>query len=101
TELANPLSSRTSPGINQKGNTMAVTFTEEVESQAMDSSMLGLAADTLDDIEALRKATANRVNAMTRSTADKDGEVRGLGLMALGLDTDVDKAVEMLESIKK
>lgn len=80
---------------------MTVTFTEEVPSQAMDSSLLGLAADTLDDIEALRKATANRVGAMTRSTADKDGEVRGLGLMALGLDTDVDKAVEMLESIKQ
>lgn len=60
---------------------MAVTFdVEDVQSQAMPTAVLGLAAKTLDDIEHLRKAAANRVRALTRSEEDKDGEDRGLGL---------------------
>lgn len=41
---------------------------------------LSLAADILDDIEKVRIANANRLNALTRSTEDKDGEIRGFGL---------------------
>lgn len=41
---------------------------------------LYLLAAQLDGIEDLRKATGNRFGQATRSTADKDGEVRGLGL---------------------
>lgn len=41
---------------------------------------LSLLADTLDDFEAMRTATANRVRALTRDVEDSDGEVRGLGL---------------------
>lgn len=36
--------------------------------------------DSLYDTEGLRKAVNNRLGAMTRSTADKDDKVRGLGL---------------------
>lgn len=41
---------------------------------------IGLLATILDDIEGTRKATANRYEALIRSTADKDGEIRGWGL---------------------
>lgn len=43
---------------------------------------LCLLSDSLDDLEALRIATDNRVRALTRSEVDKDGEMRGLGLDA-------------------
>jgi len=35
---------------------------------------------SLDDIEGQRIATENRLRALTRSEADSDGEIRGLGL---------------------
>jgi hypothetical protein len=41
---------------------------------------LALAADVLDDIERVRIANANRLGALTRSTEDSDGRVRGFGL---------------------
>lgn len=41
---------------------------------------LYLLAAQLDAVEDLRKATENRFRQATRSTADKDGETRGLGL---------------------
>lgn len=41
---------------------------------------LALAAETVDELEAARIAAENRLRQMTRSTTDKDGEVRGLGL---------------------
>lgn len=41
---------------------------------------LYLLAAQLDAIEDLRKATDNRLRQATRSTADKDGHLRGLGL---------------------
>ena len=43
-------------------------------------SALRAASDTLDDLEMLRIATGNRVNALTRSGPDADGIVRGYGL---------------------
>lgn len=48
----------------------------------MDSTYTGLAflCTSLDDIEAQRIATENRMRALTRTEADSDGEVRGLGL---------------------
>lgn len=42
--------------------------------------LLALLADALDDIENIRKATANRLRQLTRDQADKDGEERGFGL---------------------
>lgn len=41
-----------------------------------------LLAAQLDAIEGLRKATDNRLRQATRSTADSDGEIRGLGMPA-------------------
>jgi hypothetical protein len=43
---------------------------------------LCLLSDMLDDLEGVRIATENRVRALTRSEADVDGELRGLGLDA-------------------
>lgn len=42
--------------------------------------LLEILAQQLDDVERLRKATGNRLGAMTRVTADEDGVVRGLAL---------------------
>lgn len=44
------------------------------------TAALYLLATQLDGIEDLRTATGNRLRQATRSTADSDGEVRGLGL---------------------
>jgi hypothetical protein len=63
----------------------------------MDTGILQLAADTLDDIEHLRKAASNRVGALTRTGADEDGEIRGLGLDAR--NDDVARAMAVLDSI--
>ena len=41
---------------------------------------LALAADVLDDVERVRIANANRLQILTRSVEDSDGEVRGFGL---------------------
>jgi hypothetical protein len=42
--------------------------------------VLGILSKQLDDIEGLRKATSNRLGALTRSEPDEDGVVRGLEL---------------------
>jgi len=42
--------------------------------------LLEILAQQLDDVERLRKATGNRLGAMTRIAADEDGVVRGLAL---------------------
>lgn len=42
--------------------------------------IIPLAAETLNDLESLRKATENRLRQMTRSVDDKDGRRRGFGL---------------------
>lgn len=51
---------------------------------------LAFMAQQLDDIEEMRKATANRLRALTRTDEDKDGEIRGLGL------TTDDPSVQLL-----
>lgn len=60
---------------------------------------LGFATKTLDELEALRIATANRINFMTRSGEDADGVERGLGM------TDANPAVvtakTLLEGLEK
>lgn len=43
---------------------------------------LGMAADSLDDIERVSIASENRLRQLTRSVEDKDGELRGFGLDA-------------------
>ncbi|WP_447948258.1 hypothetical protein [Microbacterium maritypicum] len=62
------------------------------------SGYLCLLSDSLDDIEALRIATENRVRALTRTEADVDGEYRGLGLDARS--PEVATAMAMLETMK-
>lgn len=42
--------------------------------------VLGVLADVVDDLEAVRIANANRVRQLTRTATDKDGEERGFGL---------------------
>jgi hypothetical protein len=65
------------------------------------TAALYLLATQLDGIEDLRTATGNRLRQATRSTADSDGEVRGLGLsesdpeVAAVLSTS--KALEQIE----
>lgn len=62
------------------------------------SGYLCLLSDSLDDIEQLRMATANRVRALTRSEEDSDGEIRGLGLDARS--PEVATAMGMLASLE-
>lgn len=62
------------------------------------SGYLCLLSDSLDDIEALRIATENRVRALTRNEADSDGEIRGLGLDARS--PEVATAMAMLDTMK-
>lgn len=59
---------------------------------------LCLISDSLDDIEALRIATENRVRSLTRSEADSDGELRGLGLDARS--PEVATAMAMLDTMR-
>lgn len=47
---------------------------------ALASPTLKLAADTLDDLEKIWIANANRLRQLTRAEEDSDGETRGLGL---------------------
>jgi len=42
--------------------------------------VLGVLADVVDDLEAVRIANTNRVRQLTRTATDKDGEDRGFGL---------------------
>lgn len=63
------------------------------------SGYLCLLSDSLDDIEALRIATENRVRSLTRTEADSDGEYRGLGLDARS--PEVATAMQMLDAMKK
>lgn len=62
------------------------------------SGYMCLLSDSLDDIEALRIATENRVRALTRTEADADGEYRGLGLDARS--PEVATAMAMLDMMK-
>lgn len=62
------------------------------------SGYLCLLSDSLDDIEALRIATENRVRSLTRTEADSDGEYRGLGLDARS--PEVATAMAMVASMK-
>lgn len=43
---------------------------------------LAILAESVDDLEGLRKATANRLRHLTGEGVDKDGEIRGLGMQA-------------------
>lgn len=76
----------------------AVIYRKENRMQkAMKSGALLDASKTLDGIEDLRKATANRVNALTRIEPDKDGVVRGAGFE---MDhTDVAKQQAILDGL--
>lgn len=62
------------------------------------SGYLCLLSDSLDDLEALRIATENRVRALTRTEQDADGEYRGLGLDARS--PEVATAMTLLDGIK-
>jgi hypothetical protein len=46
----------------------------------LESPLLGISADILDDIERTRIANENRLRQLTRTAADTDGEERGFGL---------------------
>lgn len=59
---------------------------------------LSLLADAVDDIESIRKASANRLRQLTRTEADSDGEERGFGFT---LDVpQVGSVAAMLKAIK-
>lgn len=60
---------------------------------------LALAADVLDDIERVRIANANRLQILTRSAEDSDGEVRGFGLDES--HPDVARLAAMVELLAK
>lgn len=62
------------------------------------SGYLCLLSDSLDDIEALRIATENRVRSLTTTEADSDGEYRGLGLDARS--PEVATAMAMLDTME-
>lgn len=59
---------------------------------------LSFAADVLDDIERLRIAQANRLQILTRTEVDADGEVRGFGLDES--HPDVARLAGMVEALK-
>lgn len=59
---------------------------------------LSLAADVLDDLEKVRIANANRLGTLTRSTEDKDGEVRGFGLPES--HPDVKRLASMVQALE-
>ncbi|MCZ9634683.1 hypothetical protein [Rhodococcus sp. BH5] len=46
----------------------------------LNDPMLGMLATTVDDLEALKTASENRLRQLTRVGLDKDGEERGFGL---------------------
>jgi hypothetical protein len=54
--------------------------------------MVAFLCASLDDLEAQRIATENRLRALTRDVEDKDGEIRGLGLPIDHPDVAVFKA---------
>lgn len=60
---------------------------------------LAFAADILDDIERVRVANANRLQILTRTAEDKDGEVRGFGLDES--HPDVARLAAMVELLKR
>lgn len=67
--------------------------------KTMENGTLMMASASLDDLEHTRKAVANRFGYLTRTGADKDGQVRGLGLDER--HPDVARAAEMLDSLKE
>lgn len=79
----------------------------------LDDPTLSILAETVDDLEDLRKATENRVRMLTRGEVDADGHIRGLALTednpnvvrinaTLDLITEAEKtAVRNLELVMK
>jgi len=65
----------------------------------IDSPVLAMTAKSLDDVEDLRIAAENRLRALTRDEADKDGEIRGLGLSPE--HPDVKTATAILANIQE
>lgn len=65
----------TSAPIKSRSNTIS-----SASGPLIHDEVLGILAKQLDDIEGLRKATNNRMSALTRGEPDEDGVVRGLGL---------------------
>jgi hypothetical protein len=75
--------------------------------------LLGLSADVLDDLEAVRNANQNRLRQLTRTGPDKDGENRGFGLttdhpdvarlahLVDGLSSSYDESVKNLQRIMR
>lgn len=58
-----------------------VTLMRELDNPDLPpGAMLPLAAETVNDLELLRKSTENRLRQMTRDVDDKDGTRRGFGL---------------------
>lgn len=66
---------------------------------AIDTKVIGISASMVDDIEELRKATENRLRALTKTTPDKDGVIRSEGV--LPSDPRVLMVEGILESIKE
>lgn len=63
---------------------------------------LKMAAETLDDIEKARIAAANRVQMLTRTEEDKDGQVRGKGLNLFNPTVEsISALLEGLELLEK
>ena len=50
-----------------------------MEKASLRDQALAFLADTVDDIEGIRKATANRLRIMTATEPDEDGVLRGFG----------------------
>lgn len=64
----------------------------------LNDGLLGLLADSLDDLEHIRISTENRVRQLTRKEVDSDGETRGLGLDARS--PDVARAMGILDQLR-
>lgn len=65
----------------------------------LDDAYLRLISSTVDDMESLRKATANRLAQLTRVGLDADGKNRGLGLDQRA--PEVLTAGDLLEGVKE
>ena len=79
-------------------NWYSQTHSESAPGPLLFDPYLCLISDSLDDIEALRIATENRVRSLTRNEADSDGELRGLGLDARS--PEVATAMAMLDTMR-
>lgn len=72
TTAADPSSAGSHPLADTQGHTAPGGFLRD--------PVLGVLADVVDDLEAVRIANANRVRQLTRTATDSDGEERGFGL---------------------